>query len=374
VTVYPEPNSSQVRVTPAGGRAWWLSHLGHMTGLKTSTIYPGGCDKMSCLLEVPASYRHQVLSVGAVVEVFRGGHKIWDGLLDEPKPSPPSGWDITAVGSGLLGEDFLAVYSTAWPGGEPDEIVNNARGRGLNWDNPGIGSPSGIWLGQAQDSASRSVKEVLDMATSRGGLGWYVNSQPGGTIGNTLTVAALPAAPTRMLVCSSPVPRTMGGDVRSIYIRYCTSADNVDASTSAAYATTSVVNTGHGGREFYLDLANAGVLSQAAAQAVATQVLKIYQRASFAGPFEVTPGMLLTMGGVPVDPACEQAGFVCRVIMTDYAYGAEVSPFPIQFLVAGYEWDDHARVGSVTPYQTLDSSLTSLLSATGQAMTPMSVA
>jgi hypothetical protein len=374
VTVYPEPNSSQVRITPPGGRPWWLGQLGHVTGLKNSFIYPGGADKMSCLLEVPATWRHQVLTVGSAAEVFRGGHRIWDGVLDEPQAAPGAGWNLTAVGAGNMGEDFLAVYSTGWPGGEPDEVVNNAIGRGLDWDNPGIGSPAGIWLGQAQDSASRSVKEVLDLACSRGGLGWYVNSGPGGTLGNTLTLAPLPTAPTRLLVCHNPVPRTMGGDVRAIYIRYCTAADNVDASTSAAYATTSVTNTGHGGREYNLDLSNAGVMTAAAAQAVASQVLKIYTRAGFGGPFEVTPGSLLTLGGVPVDPGCEQAGFTARLIVTDFSHGGEPSLFPPQFLAAAWEWDDHARKGQVTPYQTADSSLSGMLAAAGQGLTPIGVA
>ncbi len=371
MTTYPEPNCSQISITPPGSaQVFWPAMTGHVTGLKYSSLYPGGCDKMSCTLEAPASLRHRMLTVDATVRVFRGGHKIWEGTLDEPSPGP-DGWQITAAGVANAGADFLAVYSTAWPGSEPDEVVDNAISRGLPWVNPGIGQPSGIWLGQAPDSGSQSVADVLNSACSRGGLGWFVNSQPGGRIGNDLTVAALPVTATRLLVCTTPVTRTLGGDVRAIRVRYQVTDDDVANSASATYAETAVTNTGHAGREHYLDLSNAGVMSAASAQAVATQVLKIYQRASFAGPFDVAPGHLLTMGGVPVDPGCEQAGFVCRLVMTDYSYGGEASPAgPVQFIAGGYEWDDHERVGRVTPYQTDDTSLSSLLSAQREP-TPM---
>ena len=376
MTVYPEPNSSQVAVIPPGsGQTCWLGTIGHVTALRWSFTYPGGPDKMSCVLEAPAALRSRALDVGATVRVFRGGHKIWEGILDEPAPSP-AGWQISAVGVANLAADYLATWSS-WPSGQPDEIVNNAISRGLPWVNPGVGQPSGIWLGQQQDSASRSVKDVLDLSCSRGGLAWYVNCQPGGTYGNDLRIEPLPslAAPSRLLVCTSPVPRTVAGDIKAIYIRYQTSADNVDGSASAAYAVTSVTNTGHGGSEQYLDLSNAGVMSAGAAQAVGSQILKVYQRSSFAGPFDIAPGYLLTLGGVPVDPGMEQAGFVARLVMTDYPHGAEISPVtPICFIAGVYEWDDHKRTGTVTPYQTVSGSLSSLLSATSQNMTPVTVA
>lgn len=372
MTVYPEPNCSQVAVY-AGGQVHWLGTLGHVTGLTYSFTYPGGPDKATCLLEVPAAFRSRVLELGSVVKIYRGGHQIWAGTLDEPVPTT-AGWQITAVGAGNLGADYLASYS-AWPSGQPDEVINNAISRGLPWVNPTVGQPSGIWLGQQQDNYSRTVKDVLDLACSRGGLGWYVNAQPGGLIGSDITLAALPTVPTRLLTCVTPVPRTMGGDIKAIYLRYQSAADDVGGSTAATYAVTSVTNTGHGGQEVYLDLSNAGVMSAGSAQAVGTKILQIYQRASFAGPFDVAPGYLLTMGGTPVDPGCEQAGFVCRLVLTDYAHGGEISPaVPIQFIAAGYEWDDQARKGTITPYQTLAGSLSSVMSMEQQALTPITVA
>ena len=37
-----------------------------------------------------------------------------------------SGWNFTAVGNGMRGTDFLAIYSDTWPTGQPDESINNA--------------------------------------------------------------------------------------------------------------------------------------------------------------------------------------------------------------------------------------------------------
>ena len=246
------------RPTVAGGKTYWPGTDGHITGLKYSFTYPGGPDKASFTLEVPPSYRSRMLDLGATVRIFRGGGKIWEGRLDEPQPSS-AGQQVTAVGVGNLAAEYLASYS-AWPSGQPDEVINNAIGRGLPWVNPTVGQPSGIWLGQAPDNYARTVKDVLDLCCTRGGLGWYVNCQAG-LIGNDITITALPTVPTRLLTCTTPVARTVGGDVKAVFIRYQSAADNVAGSAAATYAVTSVTNTGHGGEEVYLDLSNAGVMS-----------------------------------------------------------------------------------------------------------------
>lgn len=362
MTTRPEPRTSQVVITPPGGMPTWLGSIGHATGPRYSTVYPGGAKQMTCSLAAPAEYRAGILTLGSQVRIFRGGTKIWDGTLDEP--SPGDIWSLSAVGSGVQGNDFKALYTSTWPTNQPDEPVNNAISRGLPWTNPGVGQPTGIWLGQAQDSGQPSISELLNLLCTRGGLAWFVNSQPGGLLpGPSLSISALPTTVTRILVCNSPVPRTNGGDVRAIHVRYQVTADNVAGSTAATYALTTVTNTGHGGREQTLDLSNAGVMTLAAAQAVAAKVLQIYQRSSFTGPFTVSHGDLLTTGGVPVDLGCEQAGFVARMILADYAFGGEMSPLsPPQFICGEYEYDDEACTATITPYQTLPTRLADLLS------------
>jgi hypothetical protein len=375
---YARPGTSQVAVAPPGTQAWqYLGTLGLVTSLTYSFVMPGGADKLTCTVQVPASYRTQLLWPGWQVRVTRGGHVVWTGRLDEPVPSP-SGWQVTAVGDGQRGQDFRAVYSSAWPSGEPDQAVNNAIARGLPWSNPGIGTPSGIWLGQAQDSGAGTVADLLNLACTRGGLTWYASSQPGGQPGTDLSVFPLPTAVNRLLVVTDPVPRTLGGDVNTIYIRY----QSADASSStsgnqqATFGTTSVQNAAsvaaHGVTETYMDLSSAGTMSAGAAQAVGNNVLAIYQRASFAGPFTAARGQLLTAGGAPVDPGCDQAGTVVRLILTDYAYGGEVAPgSPVTFITGGYTWDDFAQKAAIAPYQSLDESLSGLLSMQSAILTPI---
>jgi hypothetical protein len=127
----------------------------------------------------------------------------------------------------------------------------------------------------------------------------------------------------------------------------------------------------HGVTEAYVDLSSAGVMSAAQAQQVGAYVLSVYQRASFAGPFTVSYGQLLNTGGAPVDPGADQAGTVVRLILTDYGFGGEVTPQPVTFIVGAYSWDDFAQKATITPYQTLNQSLSGLLTLENTLLTPI---
>jgi hypothetical protein len=376
---YAYPLSSQVMVAPPGTSAWRpLGSVGSVTALTYSYTCPGGADKMTCTVMAPAAYRTQLFNPGWQVKITRGGHQVWTGKLDEPQPSA-AGWTLTAVGTGNRGTDFTAVYTSTWPSGEPDQAINAAIGRGLPWINPGVGTPSGAWFGQEVDPGSQTITGLLNLICTRGGLTWYVNSQPGGIPGDDLAVFPLPTVVNRLLVCTQPVARTLGGDINTIQIRYQSAADDTTSGTPATYALTSVTSaasvTAHGVIETYIDLSSAGVMSAGAAQAVGNKVLAIYQRASFAGPFVARYGQLTTTGGVPLDPGTDQAGTAVKLILTDFGYGGEVLPnLPITFIVGSYEWDDLAQTATITPYQSVNASLQGLLSLASQGLTPITVA
>jgi len=381
------PGTSQVAVAPPGTSQWvWLGSIGQVTALVYSFTCPGGCDSMTCTVMVPASYRNQAFSPGWQVRVWRGGHVVWSGRMDEPVPVASSGWNFTAVGNGMRGADFLAIYTDTWPAGQPDESINGAIARGLPWVNPGVGQPAGAWFGQAVDSGASTITALLTLLTTRGGLTWYVNSQPGGVIGDDLSVFPLPTVPNRLLICTTPVPRTLGGDINTIWIRYqltadttTTSGDGSSVSVPATYGTTSVQNAAsvamHQVIETFIDLSDAGILTQAQAQEVGQAILQVYQRASFAGPFVGNYGALMNMGGVPIDPGSDQAGSVVRLVLTDFGYGGELVPgTPIQFCVGSYSWDDFSQTFTIIPYQALDQSITGMLSMESTILTPITVA
>jgi hypothetical protein len=377
------PGSSQVAVAPPGSSNWqWLGTLGQVTALTYSYVCPGGADKMTCTILVPASYRTQLFNPGWQVKITRGGHQVWDGKLDEPQPSA-SGWTLTAVGNGNRGTDYTAYYTgTPWPNGQPDEIVNRAIARGLPWVNPGLNaSPyfSQMWFGQQVDPGAQTVTALLNLITSRGALTWYVNSQPGGLYtGDDLNVFPLPTVPNRLLVCTTPVARTLGSDVNTIFIRFMSQSDNTSTNTAATYSTVTAVNSqsvaAHGPLEAFFDLSDAGQLTSTAALTVGNSVLAAYQRASFAGPFQASYGQLLNTGGAPVDPGCDQAGNVVRMLLYDYGLGGEVVTGPITWIVGAYSWNDFTQQATLTPMQVLDQSLSSLLSAANSALTPITVA
>jgi hypothetical protein len=373
------PGSSQVAVAPPGSSNWqWLGTLGHVTALTYSYVCPGGADKLTMTILVPPAYRTQLFNPGWQVKVTRGGHQVWAGKLDEPQPSP-QGWTLTAVGNGNRGTDYLAVYSGTWPAGQPDNAVNAAITRGLPWGNPGIGSPAGIWLGQSVDSGAQTITGLLNLVTSRGGLTWYVNSQPGGLYGSDdLSVFPLPTTPNRLLVVTTPVARTLGGDVNTIYIRYQSGSESATTGTTATYSTVTAVNAqsvaAHGTLEQFIDISDAGLLTSAAAQAVGTNALLLFQRASFAGPFQASYGQLLNIGGAPIDPGTDQSATMVRVLLYDYGLGGEVVPGPITWITGAYEWDDFKMVATLTPMQVLDQSLSSLLSAGHASIMPVAVA
>ncbi len=381
-TPYSYPLSSCVFVAPPGSAEWVpLGSIGVMTALTYSFTCPGGADQMTATLMVPATYRTQLFDPGWQVKITRGGHQVWDGKLDEGVPSS-SGWALTASGTGNRGTDYLAMFTSTWPASEPDQAINNAIARGMPWTNTGVGTPSGAWYGQAIDSGAQTITDLLNLICTRGALTWMVNSQPGGVPGDDLNVFPLPTTVTRLLTCNTPVPRTLGGDINTIYLRYAISADVTNSAGTdvpAVYGLTSVTNAqsvaAHQALETFIDLSDVGVMTQAAAQAVGTSVLAIYQRASFAGPFTASYGQLMNTGGVPIDPGTDQAGTVMKLILSDFGYGGEVTPqFPITFITGAYEWDDLTQTATITPYQSVDQSLQGLLSLEGTILTPIATA
>jgi hypothetical protein len=346
----------------------WLGSVGHVQALKYSWTLPGGADALSCNLMVSASTRTQATDPGRIVQAYRGGGLIWEGIMNEPVPTT-AGWTLSAVGAGNYGTNYVALYTSTWPASEPDQAINNAIGRGLRWNPTSIGTPAGAWYGQAVDSGAQTITDLLNLICTYGGLTWQVATGPQG---NVLSVFALPTTVTDLLLVRQPAPRTLGGDINTIWLRYQVSADNASTGAAATFTTTSATVpasiAAHGTREAYLDISNAGTMSAGAAQAVGNSVLQRYQRASFAGPFTAGPGDIMTTGGQSQDLGLNQAGSVMQLILTDYGYGGEVVLGPVTFLVGGYEYDDDTLTGTVTPFQYVNLSLSGLLSAASTAL------
>jgi len=352
-----------VTLPPGGGQPLSLSHLGHADAPTYSFTTPGGCDQLSTVLHKPARVRSEALNPGRKVYAYRGGSVVWAGILDEPQPTD-QGWNITAHGAGTYGADYRSVYTLPWGTVIPDNAVNSAISRGLDWVNPGIGSPSGMWMGQKVDSGSQSITDLLNQITSKGGLTWQVVTGPGG---NRLNVYALPTTPNRILYSTAPVGQSIASGPDVIYIRYQATADKNNH--PATYGLTSVsqqsVINAQGRREDYMDLSSAGVQSSAAAQGVGTSVLQRFTRAGFTDAIPARRGALLNMGGVPCDPGIfYQDGAMhmyLRVLLADFAFAGEVARGPVQFLVGAYEWNDATMTAAITPFESVRHDFASLM-------------
>jgi hypothetical protein len=354
----------QVRtLAPDGTRLRYLGAAGPVSGLAYSFTVPGGCEQMSCNLQADPMQRTDALDPGRITQVLLGADVVWEGILDEPQQGS-QGWTVTAHGSGTWGSDWTAQYSS-WPADAPDAIVNNAIGRGLGWQTSAMGQPSGIFLGQQPDSGSMQVDDMLNQLCSLGGLTWQVRRTPSGNIPQMF---ALPATPNRLLVATAPAPRTLGGDINAVVIRYCNTPD-LGSGYPATFALTTATDAAsiakHGRKETYLDLSSAGAMTPSNAQQVGTYVLQRYQRASFAGPFTALRGQLLTLGGQPCDLGCfyfaSEGPMVCKLLLTDQGWGGEVTPGPVIFLVGRYEWDEDSETATITPFQSMADDFASLL-------------
>jgi hypothetical protein len=348
--------ATQVRtLTPQMTNARWMGALGHGNGLIYSYNYPGGCNLASWTLAQPPQWRTDALDPGRIVELWRGGSRIWEGIMDEPVQGS-SGWSCTAHGNGTYGADYMAHY-TSWT---IDNVLNTTISRGLRWTKPTFGSIG--WMQSVQDDAAITITDFMNNATIQAGLLWNVDVRQG----NLVSIQAPPvlSAVTRLLVCTVPNPRTLSAGLNTLWYKYV----SAQIGSSQVYTTTNVQNaaaaTKWGNMEQEIDLTSAGVMTSGAAQANAQNILNQYIRTNFTQGYTVWKGQYLTLGGTPVDLGCETAyPNVVRLLLTDGSYGGEVVATPVTFVVGEYEYSDDTKTATITPYQSYKTDLSTLLTA-----------
>lgn len=354
-TSTPQGTSQVCTLTPQGTSRRWLGALGHINGLNYGYIYPGGPNQLSLTIGQPPQWRTDALNPGRITEVWRGGSRIWEGILDEPVPGT-TGWSVTAHGAGTYGTSFMAEYAS-WT---VDNVINRAINRGLRWANPGVGS-LGFMQSQAAD-ASLTVTDFLNNATIQAGYLWNVDSRQG----NLLSVATPPAlsAVDRLLVCTVPNPRTLAAGLNTLWYTYVSSTTGSTQTDTTSSVINQAAATQWGPQEQQIDMTSAGLMTAASAQANAQAILNQYMRANFTQAFSVYHGQYLTAGGSAVDLGTETAyPHVARLILTDGSYGGEVTATPVSFVVGEYVYDEDSQTAAITPYQSYKTDLQTLLTA-----------
>jgi hypothetical protein len=352
-----------VSFPPAGGPGKYLNEIGRHTPAVYSYAASGGCDQLTSTFQKPPSFTSDALDQGRIIQGVRGTSVVWEGILDEPAAGA-DGMALTCQGVGKQGDQYRMLFAGSWGSGVPDDAVNQAIGRGLRWKNPGIGTPSGMWMGQPVDYASQTITDLLDLICHKGGLMWTVTTT---STGNVLNVFQLPTVANRLLVSADPASQSIAGEPDVIYGRFQQSAD---AAVKANYSTTNSTSPGliasTGRREDFLDISSAGVQTSGSTQTVLSNVLKRYQRAAFTQSFDLKYGELLNLGGTPVDPGAPYAdgmtAMVCRALLADFTFSGELQGGPVTFIVGQYQWDDGARIATVTPFGALRQDFASLLS------------
>lgn len=373
-----------------------MGTLGHVKSLAYNWSKPGGPTSMSWTLLKPASYRHPAMDPGRVIQAFRGGSCIWEGINQEPQPGGDTGWTMTANGAGTYGSVFTAVYSkttaTTW---NPDDVVNHAIGRGMRWKNNGIGKPTGIYLGQLQDEGSIAVTDLLNLFCTGGSLYWSVEQPKGARVPadpweiklrpfpsdiNGLPTAGTTAAnlqysdsswvrvdlrksmtrfpPDLYIINVNPIPRTITNDYNTLVIKYMAKPDTTATSTvsaSAAVYDTIIVDNpqsvlAHGRNEYYLDVSASSGMTEAQVVAIGQNILKNYVRANFAQAIAVQPGRLVNNGGVPVDLGVDWSGYMVSLLVDTAAFGGEVNYGTQTFMIGDYAFDDDTQTATITPY------------------------
>lgn len=402
---------------PYGPR--WLGRVGHVSGLDYTYSLPGGPDQLTVTLQIAPDFRTDAMNPGRIVTVHRGGSCVWEGILTEPVPAA-TGWTLTANGVGTYGSNFGAWWQEApnvasgaatAPGWTSDAPVDFAIARGLRWISRGIGSPPGIYLGPVQDPGSLTVTDFLNLLCTGGSLTWelrppasaasfppgpwelHIRTLPQDFSGNPLQAGPREKVSTKILegghwkrvdrlvteprippqlhiVNVNPIQRSIVADYNTVIVYYQATADTTATSTkkasAATYKTTFADSPGsvakHGRMEYYVDISNGGVYTQAGAQAVARNILNKYIRANFSSPFNVQPGQLLNDGGVPVDLGCNWGGHTADVLGVNYAFGGEVGLGPISFVIGEYEYSDDTQTATITPYQSARTDIGSIVS------------
>jgi hypothetical protein len=350
-----------------------LAQEGQTQALTWGSALPGGDSTLTMTVSMDSRHRSPAMNAGRLITVYRGDI-VWRGTMAEPQPSASGGWDVTAQGIGTYGNNFRALDGGGSAGGTPascNAMIDGAIARGLPWVRR-ENLDAGIDQTQLYEKGSRSVTEALNAFTDGGTLTWEVGGfdrrirvRPLPMLPPVSTGGPRPAMrPTRLLICADSVGRALAGYYDAMVIRYQSSGDDQGgaATYDVAEAWFPPQIDEHGRLEGYADFSNAGTMGLGEAQGRAFGILTAYQAISYTQAFTATPGMVLTLGGSPVDLGCEKAGEVYRVLYADLGAGGESSlADQVVFLGGAYTWDDVQQSAQITPYQFVANDFSSLV-------------
>lgn len=345
-----------------GGDRIYLGQVAPTLPPKYGSTFPGGARSLSILVELPAGTTHRALSIGRRCGVTVGGTDVWVGTLIEPVVQDDGRLLVSADGDGVIPARFVAVDRT-FPLEQGrgnalnlNAIIDDAQGASRMSPIRRLGSlpvlPDGnVFNGTImQDEALTKVADGL-------GKRWQVD--------NYRTVKFYPnegTGPRYLLIARDDPGRTLADYTTTLWATY------VDTLTGLARLRSAVDNkalTTVTAREKVVDLSSDGARTQAQVDVELLQrIYKEGPRPTFTQPFRLSPGELLTEGGVPVDLASVFAGGVCTIIASDPGKGLDLASDAPRFTMVEVDYDDEAKVLTVTPgANTVDSAALTVMAS-----------
>jgi hypothetical protein len=252
--------------------------------------------------------------------------------------------------------DVTGATLTGPVSGRLNPAIDYAIQRGLPWKNPGINL--GWTTRTPPDHFSISMTDFMNHITQDAGLTWYVDEN------DYVQVIEVPDQVNRLMTTTDPVGRTITNYVNRLYAKFTSETKQAFVSNNDlfVYVDDEPSQDEHGVIEALIDLTTGSgmqAMSPEDARALALNVLSRYAAVTYSSPVTIRHGQLMMKGGQATDLGCEQPPIVSRLLVTDYGYGDETGP--IEFPFGTYEYDDDAMTATVTPFQSDDASIPSLL-------------
>lgn len=337
-----------------------LSAFGTVRGVRYSSTWPGGCDALSCTLDLGLRDNPRAALEGRRLTAFLGPVRIWAGLLNEVNRGTP--WTLKAEGLGVQAVHTQAIVNTGDLTYQVSQHVNYAITRGalLGWQPTTVAAVPNLPTGPVYNLTT--IADLLNLSTASNGRRWGVDAF------GRLTQPVVPTTPDLLVLAPvAPFGRSLDGFATHIAVDYLNETDTSGSTVSTTVVATTDANvTNRFGRvEAKVDVSKYGLMNASEAASVVGGLLSLIgPRASFTGKIPLTYGSVLDAGsGVPVHPSRITAGQLVRFCGSQPGLisGEVGRALTFDVLLGDVEYDHDLEAAVVAPVQTKARDLAGVL-------------
>lgn len=342
---------------------YWLAGLpGVVTDLTWATTWGSdsysGPVTASWKLSIPFESSVPYLRPGSSVEIYRGGVRVWNGVLNEPVRGVP--WEFNASGLGSLASNFAALTSTGAPTTIPQIGVQYALTRGLAWAG-GASAFSASAYGEPSPYAMNRLDVLLNDSAQKNAQRWGVDAN------GIAFVRTDPTTPKYVLDAHDAeigvADEGLYTNVQARYVASVTGTPPVPATYGTVTSTDANAVARYGTREYVLDLTKLGGLTSATAQLYADSMLKDLTIPAWVNSLTVDATKLRTMGGLPADIASVRAGEMVRLFGARGNLGRLGNELMIDVVLGDVSYVDGATDLTIAPMKLAKRTFADVLDA-----------